>query len=474
MRCAPDALGVIAYGRWVRRVVVLSLIWGWSFLLIKVSLRGMTPATVAFTRIALGAAVMLAVLRVKHVALPRDLGTWRHFAVMGLMYSAVPFTLLAWGEQHITSALTSVVNASTGLFTAAAAAIGLGERLRRPQVAGLVVGFAGVAVAAGLSAHDVGSSSGAGILATVVASACYGFSFAYAQRHLTTTPPLVAATGQLVTAAVLSMPLALATSVTAGVSPNGRQLLAVAVLGMVGTGFAYVINYQSIAALGSTKASLVTYLVPIVAVAVGVVFLDEAFHLRLLVGGALVIAGVALVQGRLVRLFRPPTNPVPLALVALLVMASLGGCGGGDGSSVDGGRGCEADTEEPLDPRSVQHLLPGAPEPAYSSEPPTSGAHLAGGAPAGVQEAPVVRPAQVALLEAGGVMIQYTGITGTDLRRLRRLAEREVAVAPNPGLDAPIVATAWRHRMSCPGAGGAALDALEAFIDAHKGEGPQN
>src|SRR5438067_10590253 len=129
----------------MRRVLLLAFIWGWSFLFIKVGIEGMTPATVACTRIALGMAVMLLVLRNRGLSLPRDRTMWRHFAVMGLGYSALPFTLLAWGEQHITSALTSVVNASTPLFAAIAAAVGLGERLRRGQLVGLGLGFFGVA-----------------------------------------------------------------------------------------------------------------------------------------------------------------------------------------------------------------------------------------------------------------------------------------------------------------------------------------
>lgn len=187
----------------------------------------------------------------------------------------------------------------------------------------------------------------------------------------------------------------------------------------------------------------------------------------------LVIAGIALVQRRRSRFLRPPRSPA--AALALVALVLLGACGGGSGGSARSGNEsrCGTDTEEPLDPTSLQHLLPGAPEPAYSSDPPTSGAHLAGGAPSGARNEPVSRAAQVALLETGGVMMQYRGVTGADLRRLRTLSEREVVVAPNPTLDAAVVATAWRHRMACGGANGAALDALEAFIDAHKGNGPE-
>ena len=454
----------------MRRVVLLSFIWGWSFLLIKVALRGMTPPTVAFARIVFGMVVMLLVCRVRGVELPRDPTAWRHFAVMGLAYSAVPFTLLAWGEQHITSALASVVNATTGMFTAVFAAVGLGERLRRPQVAGLLVGLLGVAVAAGLSARDLRSSSGAGVLAVLAVSASYGFAFVYARLHLSGTPPLVAAAGQLVTGAVLAAPLAFVTTAIDGFSPTPRELLAVAVLGMFGTGIAYLVNYRSIAEIGATKASLVTYLVPVVAVALGVVFLDEAFHARLVVGGALVVAGVALVQGRFRgRLRDAGLPPAAVALVLAVLLASCGSGSGGGSTST-----CGADAQEPLDSGSLTHLLPGAPEPSYSTEPPTSGPHLAGAQVGGVQDDPLPRPVQVAVLEAGGVVIQHNGsLSSGDLRRLRRLASRTVAVAPNSSLDGPVVATAWRHRLACDGASGAALDALEAFIEAHEGKGPE-
>lgn len=458
----------------MRRVVLLSFIWGWSFLLIKVALGGMTPATVAFARIFLGMVVMLAICRVQGVKMPTDPAAWRHFAVMGLAYSAVPFTLLAWGEQHITSALAAVVNATTGLFTALFAAVGLGERLRRTQIAGLLIGLGGVAVAAGLSARDLRSSSGAGVLAVLAVSVAYGLAFVYARLHLSGMPPLVASVGQLVTGAVLAFPLAVATTAIDGFSPTPRELLAVAVLGAFGTGIAYLVNYRSIAEIGATKASLVTYLVPVVAVALGVLFLDEAFHARLVVGGALVVAGVALVQGDRVQRLR--TSGLPPAAAALLLVVVMAACGssGPSGSGGSAAGGCGADTRDLLDPGSLTHLLPGAPEPTYTTDPPTSGPHLAGATVAGVQDDPLPRPVQVAVLEAGGVVIQHTGeVSSGDLRRLRRLATRSVIVAPNPDLEDPVVATAWRHRLVCGSASGAALDALERFVDAHEGKGPE-
>jgi drug/metabolite transporter (DMT)-like permease len=281
--------------------MILGFIWGWSFLFIKVAVQGMTPATVAWARVTLGAGVILVLLRARRAKLPprSERAKWRHFVVLAITYNAVPFTLLAWAEQHISSALAAVLNASTPLFAAVLTAVLLGERLRSAQFAGLLLGFVGVAVAAGVGGDDVTGSSLWGELAVVGVSACYGFGFTYAQRHLADIPPVVTAGGQLLAAAVILSPVAAVTTVAQGLELTPTRALSILLLGVVGTGIAYEINYRSIAELGSTKASVVTYLVPVVAVAVGVVFLDEAFEAGLVVGGALTIVGIAMLHGRL-------------------------------------------------------------------------------------------------------------------------------------------------------------------------------
>jgi len=152
----------------IRRLLLLAFIWGWSFLFIKVAVEGMTPPTVACARVALGASVLLIVMQSTKRRLPHDRRMWRHFAVAAVFGNALPFTLLAWGEERITSALTSVLNASTPLFTAILAAVFLKDRLRPWQVCGLLLGFVGVGVAAGFGAGDLGHSSLAGSLAAVI------------------------------------------------------------------------------------------------------------------------------------------------------------------------------------------------------------------------------------------------------------------------------------------------------------------
>lgn len=273
----------------------------------------MTPATVAFGRVGLGALVLMLALAASGRHIPSGKRIWRHFAVAALFGNVVPFTLLAWSEQRITSALTAVLNASTPLFTALAAAVYLGDRLQRRQITGLLLGFAGVGVAAGLGGGDVAHSSVLGSLASVAAGACYGVAFVYMRRNLTHIEPIVAAAGQLVMATVMLLPLATATSVASGIDLTARRTLALAALGVLGTGVAYLLNYTILAELGATATSLVTYLIPIVAIAVGIAVLAEPFELRMIVGGAVIVAGIALVRAS-------PELRVPAVVVSLIAL----------------------------------------------------------------------------------------------------------------------------------------------------------
>jgi drug/metabolite transporter (DMT)-like permease len=228
--------------------------------------------------------------------------------VTAVFANILPFTMLAWGEERITSALTAVLNASTPLFTALAASLYLRTKLGRREAVGLIVGLAGVAVAAGVGGADLAGSSVSGSLAAVAAGACYGFALTYAAKHQMGTSALVAAAGQLSAGTVLLTPVAIATSVTSGIDLEPHRVVAVVLLGAVGTGIAYLIYYQLVAELGPTTTSLVTYLVPVTAVAVGIAFLDESFHVRVLLGAAMIVLGIALVQRRL----RLPGRRVPL------------------------------------------------------------------------------------------------------------------------------------------------------------------
>jgi hypothetical protein len=146
--------------------------------------------------------------------------------------------------------------------------------------------------------------------------------------------------------------------------------------------------------------------------------------------------------------------------ISAVLLAACGGDGGDDEAT------CRPVQREQLDPASARHLLPGAPEPDYTTDPPTSGAHASGRPPTGVLTAPLSRPEQVAVLEGGGVLVQYRDLPAAERRRLERLAGPGVTVAPNPDLPPRVVTTAWTVKQTCDGVD---LDALEAFIDRHGG-----
>ena len=471
----------------MKRLFLLAFIWGWSFLFIKVAVEGMTPPTVAAIRVALGAGILLLLLHRRGEELPEGTATWRHLAFVAFVGNAVPFTLLAWGEERITSALTAVVNASTPLFTALFVAAILGDRLKRPQLAGLLLGFAGVAVAAGVAGSDLAGSSLAGVGAATAAGACYGLAFAWSKRHLMGLAPTVAAAGQLTAATVLLAPVAVVTSLQSGFEPTPTRVLAIVLLGVLGTGVAYVLSYRLIADIGATGASLVTYIVPVVAVTVGVLVLDEEFHVRLLLGGVMIVLGIALVQERLTRLRRVPVGATGVLLVLALLMV---GCGDDDDTAATTSTSttsttvhetptsttapppaCGPITDELEDPRT-NHVLPGAAEPEYPSDAPTSGPHQVVPPDLGpVLTEPLPRPQQVGVLETGRVLVQVRAdVDAATQQAVQALGGPDVVVAPNPDLSEPIIATAWRKKRTCDDFDEAALrEFIAAGVDQTEG-----
>jgi drug/metabolite transporter (DMT)-like permease len=282
------------------RIGVLAGIWGCSFLFIKVALEGMTATQVVLGRIVLGAVAILGWLAIRREPLPREPVIWMHAAVMGVVSNVVPFLGFAWGEDNgATSGLAGIYNATTPLWTLVFAILFLpSERPDRARITGLVVGFAGtlVVLAPWRSLHGAGIS---GQLACLGAGACYGVAFVYTRRFLSgRAAPLGLAAAQLTCAAVeigVVAPLV----ATHSVSLPPRVWLSVLALGAVGTGIAYVIYYGLVRDVGATTASTVTYLVPLVAVTLGVAALGESLRWNDFVGALIVLAGILVAEGRL-------------------------------------------------------------------------------------------------------------------------------------------------------------------------------
>jgi len=287
------------------RLGALAAIWGSGFLFIKVALVGLSPFQVVFGRLLAGSLAMLALTVVSRHALPRDRRTWAHLGVMAVITNIAPYFLFAWAELRVSSGLAGVLNATTPLFTLLIAlTIGV-ERPVPSRLVGLPVGLAGVVLLA--APWSTGQqSTRAGIFAALAASACYALGYVYARRFLTPRclPALILSAGQVLAGAFLLglvTPFLGLTPVRLTPSVIGAGLT----LGIVGTGAAYVVNYQLIADEGPTAASTATYLIPVVAVILGVVILAEPVTWNLVLGATTILAGVALSEGRLTNRIRP-------------------------------------------------------------------------------------------------------------------------------------------------------------------------
>lgn len=296
---------------WLPWLVGLAAIWGCSFLFISVGIRELHPTYVTLGRVSSGALVVWLLMRLNGERLPRDPVTWAHLAVPGSLI-ALAFTLFGYGERHVPSLLAGIWNGTTPLFTLPVAVLLLRtERFTTAKTVGLVVGFAGTLVVLG-AWHGAGGASLTGQLLCAIAAACYGVAIPYQQRHLTARldSDLAVSAGQLICATVL---MAVIAPIVGGAPPthlSAKVIGSVLTLGAVGTGIALAIHARNIRWVGGSTASYVTYLSPMFAIAVGIVVLGESVHWYQPVGGAIILLGVAIAQGR-IRLGPRPKPVVP-------------------------------------------------------------------------------------------------------------------------------------------------------------------
>jgi drug/metabolite transporter (DMT)-like permease len=283
--------------------LTLSLVWGSSFLFIKVGLQGLAPTQVVLGRILLGAVTLAVIMFATRRRWPREARVWGHMIVVGTFFCAVPFTLFAWAEQYVPSSLASIYNATTPIMTLLLTPLMLrSERLGRPRVLGLLVGIAGVVV---LSAPWllIGSGDLAATLpvqlACLGATLSYGFAGLYLRRVVSGLPydSVTLSSVQLVMASGVVLLLA-PFDARGPVSLDVPVVASMLALGVLGTGIAYVLYTGVLRDWGAVRASTVTYLAPVVGVVLGVLVLGESVHWYEPVGGVIVIAGILISQGR--------------------------------------------------------------------------------------------------------------------------------------------------------------------------------
>ncbi|GKQ41684.1 multidrug DMT transporter permease [Streptomyces sp. A012304] len=284
---------------WRLRFAALSLIWGFSFLLIKVGTEGYAPFQVTLGRLVFGTAVLAAAMAVKRERLPRGARTWAHLTVAAFLLNALPFSLFAYAELTIPSTLAGICNATSPLWGMALSLVALSEdRPTRVRVAGLGLGFLGVLTVLGAWQGFHGLDARGTALA-LLASLSYPVGWIYLRRTLAdsgssalsmTGAQLLLATAQL----ALVTPLFTALPTRFPLLP----LLAIAALGALGTGLAVLLQYGLVSEVGPTTAQMVTYFIPVIATGAGVVLLDEALTWSTPVGAVIVLAGAALTQAR--------------------------------------------------------------------------------------------------------------------------------------------------------------------------------
>src|SRR5438067_2201424 len=277
-------------------LLALSAIWGSSFMFIKVGVRQLEPSSLVAGRLLLATLTLVVVVAVRTplaTALAQIRTHLRAFLFVALLNSVVPFWFLAWGETRIDSGLAALLQACAPLFTALLAAVFVrAERVSGDRLLGVLVGFGGVALLVGA----VPSGSVLGALAVVATGFCYAASSLVGGRYLKDVPATTIAFGTSTLAAVVALPFGAAQ--LPGSVPDWKVIGSVVALGVVGLGFAYVLYFTLITSAGASRAILVTYLVPPMALFYGATLLDESLKLTDLAGLALILAGVSLGTGK--------------------------------------------------------------------------------------------------------------------------------------------------------------------------------
>jgi len=284
----------------------MGVIWGSSFLFIKVALTGISFYQVAWTRLVLGGLTLGIITLVMRQRLPREPIVWFHFTVIAVVNCVIPHLAFSWAEQYVSSGLASIYNAVTPIMTAILATLAFRvEKLVGGQVLGVGIGIAGVLVIIGPWRYAAINGDLLGQLACLLAALCYGFSYSYIRKFLSHRP-IPGVTFAFLNIGIAGAIMLLLTPVIAWqpVALNPWIIASLVTLGVLGTGLAYIWNINVLRAWGPTAASTVTYVTPVVGVLLGTLLLGERFSWNEPVGAVLVLVGILFTQQRI----RPTRN----------------------------------------------------------------------------------------------------------------------------------------------------------------------
>jgi len=278
--------------------LTLGFIWGSSYLWIKIGVASLPPLTLIAGRLVFGAAFLAIVVAIARQELPRSPRMYGHLLVMAVVNIVIPFTLITVGEQSIDSALASILNATVPLTVIILAPMFLpDERITLPKIAGLALGFAGVILLVAPDLVNLSDSDLSGELMMIGSSIAYGVGNVYSRRNVHGLRPMIPALFQVSFAAAIVVPLALIIDEPfSRVAAAPEALVAVVWLGILGSGVAYLCYFTVLQRWGATRTSMVAYLLPVVGIALGAMVLGEPVTLNRVLGAAMVIAGIGLVN----------------------------------------------------------------------------------------------------------------------------------------------------------------------------------
>lgn len=287
-------------------LAALSILWGGSFFFVEVALRDLPPLTIVALRVGLAALALHGLLRLGGGSMPVDGATWRAYLTMGLLNNVIPFSLIVWGQSHISGGLAAILNATTPIFTVVAAHVLTDdEKLSGARTIGVGAGFVGVVVLVGADALDGIGVDLTAQLAVLAAAASYALAGIYGRRFKTLPgTALTTATGQVTAATVLLVPLALLVDRPWQLAaPGALSMAAVAGLALLSTALAYLLYFRILRTAGATNLLLVTFLIPVSALILGRLFLGETLEREHLVGMGLIGLGLVAIDGRLFTRF---------------------------------------------------------------------------------------------------------------------------------------------------------------------------
>lgn len=292
-------------GRAWAEMLVLALIWGGSFLSIRIALDEISPLMSVAHRLTWAMLVLWVVVAVMRIPLPRNPRIWFAFVVMGLLNNVIPFVLMAWGQLHIESGLTSILNAFTAVVGVVMAALFFSdERLTPRKIIGVVLGFFGVAVAIGLENFKNFDLRSLAQLAVIGGTVAYAVAGVWARKNLVGMPPQLAAAGMLTGATVIMLPLVYFVEGLPTFDLKPRTLVAIGYYAVIATAAAYLLYYRVLAMAGSGNLMLVTLLVAPIAITLGAVVLGEKLSANAFVGLVILAVGLIILDGRVWKALR--------------------------------------------------------------------------------------------------------------------------------------------------------------------------